>query len=477
MTPHAKDSTASSPVIDGNLMFARGVLPAWLFDRATLGFLAVNEAAVRHYGWSREEFLGMDLYAVRPPSEHARLREYVADLDRPIRDHGPWLHWRKDGTVMEMQVHTVDLPYAGRACRLSTMFDVTQANATARALRESEASLRIIVEEMPVILDALDEHGRIVFWNREAERVTGYSREEVVGNPAFFETAYPDPEYRERMLAEWRRRGNAYRDWEWTITCKDGSKRVIAWSNASERARVSGWAAWGIGIDVTRRREAEEQARALSKRLLAVQEEERRAVSLELHDGIGQALTAIKLNLEALRREGSTARAAPLEDSIALAEGAIREVRSLAYSLRPQILDDLGLGQALGWLVERTRERTGVAAVADVAIPDVTIDPVTSAACFRIAQEALSNVARHSNATRVSVSLVVDERALILRIEDDGDGFDLDAAQGRARRGDGLGVPGMEERARLAGGRLEIHATAGSGTHVCAVFPRGEGAG
>lgn len=325
------------------------------------------------------------------------------------------------------------------------------------------------------MLDAVDEHGHIVFWNREAERVTGYPREEVVGNPAFFEAAYPDREYRERMLAEWRRRGNAYRDWEWTITCKDGSKRVVAWSNASERARVSGWAAWGVGIDVTRRREAEEQARALSKRLLAVQEEERRAVSLELHDGIGQALTAIKLNLEALRREGSTVRAAPLEDSIALAEGAIREVRSLAYSLRPQILDDLGLGQALGWLVERTRERAGVVAVADVVIPDITIDPVTSAACFRIAQEALSNVARHSNATCVRVSLVVDERALILRIEDDGDGFDLDAAHGRARHGDGLGVPGMEERARLAGGRLEIHATARSGTQVCAVFPRGEG--
>jgi PAS domain S-box-containing protein len=462
-------------MLDGNLMFRNGVLPAWLFDRATLRFLDVNDAAVRHYGWSREEFLGMDLYAVRPPSQHARLGEYVTDLDRPIRDHGPWLHSRKDGTLMEMQVHTVDLPYAGRACRLATMFDVTLANATARALRESEGWLRTIVEEMPVMLDACDEHGRIVFWNREAERVTGYSREEVVGNPAFFETAYPDREYRERVLAEWRRRGDAYRDLEWTITCNDGSKRVIAWSNASGRAAVSGWASWGIGIDVTRRREAEEQTRALSRRVLAVQEEERRVVSLELHDEIGQTLTAVKLNLEALRREAATAAAAPLEDSIALVESAIREVRSLAYSLRPQILDDLGLPQALGWLVERARERTGVAAVAQVTIPDVSIDPVTSAACFRIAQEALTNVARHSHASRVIVSLAADARSLVLRIEDDGEGFDLDAVHNRARRGDGLGVQGMEERARLAGGRLEIHATAGSGTQVCAVFPCGGG--
>lgn len=471
----ASDSTASEHTLDGNLMFRGSVLPAWIFDRATLRFLDVNEAAVRLYGWSRDEFLGMDLYAVRPPAEHARLRDYVSAPDLPVRDHGPWRHWRRDGTIMEMRVHTVDLPYAGRACRLSTMFDVTEANATARALRASEGWLRTIVEEMPVMLDALDEHGRIVFWNREAERVTGYTREEVLDNPAFFEIAYPDREYRERMLAEWRRRGNAYRDWEWTMTCKDGSKRVIAWSNVSAHAPVEGWAAWGIGIDVTRRREAEAQAEALSRRLLAVQEEERRAVSLELHDDIGQALTAVKLNLEALRREAATAMATQLEDSIALVEGAIREVRSLAYSLRPQVLDDLGLAQALGWLVERTRERTGVAAVAEVAIADVAIDPATSVACFRIAQEALTNVARHSNASRVTVSLCADERALVLRIEDDGDGFDLDVVQGRARRGDGLGVPGMEERARLAGGWLEIHATAGSGTQVCAVFPRGEG--
>jgi PAS domain S-box-containing protein len=327
---------------------------------------------------------------------------------------------------------------------------------------------------MPVMLDALDERGRIVFWNREAERVTGYSREEVVDNPAFFETAYPDRAYRERMFAEWRQRGDVYRDWEWTITCKDGSRRVIAWSNVSARAPVAGWASWGVGIDVTLRREAEAQAQALSRRLLAVQEEERRAVSLELHDDIGQALTAVKLNLEAARRDAATAAAAaPLEDSIALVEDAIRDVRALAYSLRPQILDELGLPQALGWLVERARERTGVSAVANIAIPDLAVDPVTSAACFRIAQEALTNVARHSHASRVTVSLTADSGALVLRVEDDGDGFDLEAAQDRARRGDGLGVPGMEERARLAGGRLEIHATAGSGTQVCAVFPRG----
>jgi PAS domain S-box-containing protein len=458
------------------LLFHKGVLPAWVFDRETLRFLDVNEAATRHYGWSRDEFLRMTLFDVRPPAEYERLRRYLADLDRGERDFGPWLHWKRNGTLMEVQVHAVDVPFLGRECRLATVFDVTHVNAAARALRDSEARLRTIVEEMPVLFNAFDERGLIVFWNREAERVTGYSRDEVIGNPNFLAVAYPDPAYRARMSEEWCRRGNGYRDWEWTLTCKDGTERTIAWSNASERTRIPGWAAWGVGIDVTRRRQAEERMETLSRRLLAVQEEERRAVSLELHDDIGQALTAIKLNLErASRGRNGDDGAAALEDSIALVELAIREVRSMAYALRPQILDDLGLPQALGWLVERTRERSGVDVQAEIAEADLRLDPVTSAACFRIAQEALTNVARHSGATQAQVSLAADGAALVLVVQDDGNGFDLEEAQVRARRGDGLGVAGMEERARLAGGRLEIHAAAGSGTRVRAVFPRPTG--
>lgn len=464
----------SDPPLDGALIFQKGVLPSWIFEVDTVRFVDVNEAAVRHYGWSRDEFLQLTLFDVRPPEERDRLRRYLDNRGRPgssDRDFGPWVHWKKGGALMEVQVHTVDVPFNGRPCRVATMFDVTHANATARRLRESEAQLRTIVEEMPVIFNALDDRGNAVFWNREAEQVTGYGKDEVIGNPNFLETVYPDPAYRARMMDELQRRMGEYRDWEWNVRCKDGSERTIAWSSISARVPIAGWAAWGIGIDVTREREAEARMRTLSRRVLEVQEEERRAVSLELHDDIGQALTAIKLNLEAVRRGSAVAT---LDSSILLVEDAIREVRALAYALRPQILDDLGLAQALRWLVERTIERTGLKLRADVSIPDVAIDAATSAACFRIAQEALTNVVRHSNAENARVSLQVDE-ALVLSVEDDGVGFDPVAVQARARRGGGLGVTGMEERARLAGGRLHIQAAAGSGTRICAVFPREAG--
>jgi PAS domain S-box-containing protein len=137
--------------------------------------------------------------------------------------------------------------------------DVTEAKQTDQALRSSEERLRAIVAEMPVLLDAFDEIGRVVFWNRECERVTGYAAEEVVGDPDIFVRLYPDAGYRERMVREWKARGNSYRDWEWTITCRDGSTRTIAWSNLSDRFPIPGWASWGIGVDVTERKILEQR--------------------------------------------------------------------------------------------------------------------------------------------------------------------------------------------------------------------------
>lgn len=458
--------------LDGALVFGKGVLPAWVFDVHTLRLLEVNEAAERVYGWKREEFLAMTLYDVRPPEEHARLRRYAEDLWRPARDRGPWCHWKKDGERMDVEVHTVDVTFGGRPCRLATMIDVTASQAMARELRESEARLRTVVEEMPVIFDALDEQGRIVFWNREAERVTGYTREEALADPAFLERLYPDAAYRERMLAEWRRRGAQYRGWEWTLRCKDGSERVVAWSSEADRVPLPGWAAWGVGVDVTPQRRAEARMEALSRRLLAAQEDERRAVSLELHDEIGQALTAVKLNLEALQRDAEGSAAAALADSVALVEGTIAEIRLLAYSLHPRVLDDLGLVHAIGWLAERARDRAGLEVRTEIEPLQDPVAPLVEAACFRIAQEALTNVLRHSEARRVMVALYSRPGSLVLRITDDGTGFDLAAIRARPHRGHGIGVQGMEERAVLAGGALEIRAVAGGGTEVCAMFPR-----
>jgi signal transduction histidine kinase len=146
-------------------------------------------------------------------------------------------------------------------------------------------------------------------------------------------------------------------------------------------------------------------------------------------------------------------------------------VRAIATRLRPTVLDDLGLEAALRSHLDRIRARAAVELAADVRLPQPRLDPAVETACFRIVQEAVTNALRHAHATAVRVGLVVENGELALSVRDDGGGFDLIAAGRRAARGESAGLSGMEERARLAGGRLEVETAPGRGTEVRATFP------
>jgi PAS domain S-box-containing protein len=213
-------------------------------------------------------------------------------------------------------------------------------------------------------------------------------------------------------------------------------------------------------------REKRQQLQALSHRLLETQEAERRALALELHDDLGQFLTAIRLNLQAIGGDGR------IRESVALVDEAIERVRGLALELRPSILDDLGLVAALRWLLNRQARVAGFVGKLLVRDSNVALPPVIATCCFRVTQEALTNVARHAGAKAVTVELYRDRDAIVVAVQDDGAGFDVRAARERAvQGGDCLGLVSMEERVRLAGGSLEIESSAGTGTSVRARLP------
>ncbi|MDX2212977.1 MAG: PAS domain S-box protein [Oculatellaceae cyanobacterium bins.114] len=144
--------------------------------------------------------------------------------------------------------------------------DVTQYKRVQQALIDSEERLRLILQNMPVMLDAFDRNGNIALWNQECERVTGYSAAEMVGNPNAMRLLYPNPTYLRTMMERWSDKKNDYRNWEWTMTCKDGSTKCIAWSNISDHFPILGWTAWGIGVDVTDRNQAETALRESEER-------------------------------------------------------------------------------------------------------------------------------------------------------------------------------------------------------------------
>lgn len=210
------------------------------------------------------------------------------------------------------------------------------------------------------------------------------------------------------------------------------------------------------------------ELRALSLRLLEIQEDERRAIARELHDQVGQMLTGLKFQLEAaLRQAGSTAQE-KITESIATTTSLMSHVRELTQLYRPRVLDDLGLQPALEWHAKQYERQTGIAVSLDLALPEGRLPTELETVIFRITQEALTNIARHSGAKSAALSIAHDAAGLHVEISDRGCGFELGPVL--ARR-DALGLAGVRERVHLAGGRLEIISQPGQGTRLNADFP------
>ena len=213
----------------------------------------------------------------------------------------------------------------------------------------------------------------------------------------------------------------------------------------------------------------EREFRRLGRAVWRVQEDERRRLARDLHDGVGQNLTAIKHRLATIVRglpEDATETRAALETTIALCGDTLEDTRELSRLLRPPVLDDLGLEAALRWLARSQAEASGLDIGADVeALPPLDADLQTL--LFRVAQEALANIAKHAQARSVLIRAVARGGFVQLQVADDGRGFEPEAAL----RSGGSGLGGMRERLRLYDGRLELHSAPGEGTRLRAVVP------
>ncbi len=210
--------------------------------------------------------------------------------------------------------------------------------------------------------------------------------------------------------------------------------------------------------------------RRVSQQLFNARENQLRHVARELHDEIGQSLTALKINLDTLQL---TAARSPevINGCIDLANTLLSQVRNMSLDLRPTMLDDLGLEASLRWFVTRCRQNTSLEVQCDVAPGLGRFRAPVETACFRIIQEALTNSMRHARASTASITVRKEPARLHLRIEDDGQGFDVARCLQDARRGHSFGLAGMHERASLLGGELRVHSSRGQGTIIEAELP------
>jgi len=221
--------------------------------------------------------------------------------------------------------------------------------------------------------------------------------------------------------------------------------------------------------------EGERRFRGLAKAVWKVQEDERRRLARELHDGLGQTLTALTNQLERLQQKldgrDSGELKTRLADSVEMARLALNETRELSRLLRPPVLDDLGLPAALAWLARTLEQRTGLRVELSLDGLEERLDPDLETLVFRIVQEALTNVLRHAGVDRATVAVARVEGLLELQVADHGQGFDVQTALAGREAAAGSGLRGMRDRLELFGGRLELASEPAEGTIVSAVVP------
>jgi len=340
------------------MLFERSPLPMWVVDTGSLRFLAVNDAALRLYEYSRDEFLAMTVNDIRRAEDDEAFRDFLGHAGDV--HYGVFRHVKKTGEPIDIDGVGHLVAWRGRPARLVQINDITERLRTQQTLERL---------------------------NRELE--------------------------------------------------------------------VS-----------------HERLRALSRRLFEVQEEERKRLARDLHDDVGQALTALKIQVESIARPGNelTARSR-IDEIVDTVQHTLERVRQISLSLRPPQLDDLGLAAALRSHLDRQARVAGLHAHFEAEDAPQELAPDAETACFRVAQEAINNVLRHARARNLWVRLFTAGGRLAISVRDDGRGFDLDAVRARAANGASLGLVGMEERMALAGGSFELRSAPGQGTVLLATFP------
>jgi PAS domain S-box-containing protein len=351
--------------------------------------------------------------------------------------------------------------------------DVSERRQEQIETAEQAALLELTQDSVFVI----DMEGTVLFWSRGAEAMLGYSKSQAAGTIShkLLHTDFPQP------LADIKDELLRIGHWEGDLvtTAQDGRRIVVSsrwalqWGKRDQAPRVL-----VINSDITERKLGEEslvlqreQLRALAERLQWVREEDRKRVARDLHDQIGQILTAIKMDMTWMTRHlpGSEgAVLARLKESIQLINNGVKAVRTICSGLRPGVLDDLGLAAAIEWQASEFATRNGIQCQVTVPPVDLHLDGDRATATFRIFQECMTNVIRHAQAKSVRVALVQEEENILLVVEDDGIGF---CESGLSNTLGSLGLLGMKERAQFCGGDVQISSTPGNGTTVTVRVP------
>jgi PAS domain S-box-containing protein len=344
--------------------------------------------------------------------------------------------------------------------------DVTDQWRSAEALRESEERYRELFENSHEAIYIHDLRGIYLSVNRAAETLSGFTRSEIIGRHY---SSFVSPRHLKDARENFCRKLDSAIEttYEAEAIRKNGEHIPVEVSSRLIHKDGVVVGIQGTVRDISDRKQAQQALQTYAHRVIEAQEAERQNIARELHDEIGQILTAVLLNLQSVQKTCATVACLPnIEESIDVVEDALSRVRELSLELRPALLDDLGLLAALRWYAARYTARSGI--VTDISgDADVgRISHETETACFRIIQEALTNTARHSRATRAAIHIKRTNVNLYLTVRDNGIGFDSERLLKGKPSAMALGLHGMRERALAVKGVVQISSVPGKGTHV-----------
>jgi PAS domain S-box-containing protein len=443
-----------------------------IFDPESEIVLEVNQRACEVYGISRSEFVGLSLATISSDVERGRL-VIKETLKLGMSHDFETVQRRGDGSEMFLHINASVVEYNGKIAIQSINRDITEQKRAEEALRQSEERFSKAFHSSPAALSiTLLEDGRLLEVNAAFLRMTGFSRDEVIGRTTLELGLWDNQSQNRLMMAKALRERGAIVDFETKFRKKSGEIRDALLSVELIQLGLGEPSVLGIAQDVTERNRAEEALQSYPRQLIEAQEAERQSIARELHDQIGQVLTAIHLNLQAVweTSESSEARAL-IDEGVTIVDEALGQVRNLSFELRPSLLDDLGLATALRWYTDRFTQRTGIKSTTTINLPEppARLTRELETACFRIVQEALTNVVRHARAKNVALRLQKRNGKILLTVKDDGIGFDAHS-QNLAPFTTHVGLRGMRERALALGGRLDVRSSP-RGTRISASFP------
>lgn len=446
----------------------------------TGSLIEVNDVAFQRYGYTREEFSGLTPLDLSIPEDWGNVSSSIKKLRDKRHIRFETVHSTKDGRKIPVVMNYHLLDHRAQPIVLSVARDVTDYKQAKEALKKIEEKYQNILESIEEGYFELDLAGNLTFFNESLYKIFGCPKDELLGmNIREFtdqETAIKGYQTFNRVYTT----GKHIKEFYWDILRKDGTKR----NGETSVSLINDVTGRKIGFrgsvkDITERRWAEEelrrsreQLRSLSTHLQSMMETERTLIAREIHDELGQALTALRMDISWLEKRLPHDQTLLFEKTKSMAEiihNSIKTVQRISIELRPGMLDDLGLAAAMEWQAEEFQNRTGITCELAFDPEDIILDQDRSTAIFRIFQETLTNVARHAKATRAKISLKEKMDELVLKVRDNGKGI----AEKQISSPKSFGLMGMRERASHLGGLFKINGVPGKGTTVEVKIPAG----